>query len=157
MRVLFVCTGNVCRSPMAEALARKLLAERRREDVGVSSAGTAAAEGAPASEGSYLVGLEVGLDLGEHQAQQLTADLVADADVVFGMSRHHVQRAEELGGRGKSYLLGAYAGRSEGDADVPDPFGGDLEEYRMTYALLHDFLTDALDRLLAEQRDDAGG
>ncbi len=157
MRVLFVCTGNVCRSPMAEALARKMLAERQREDIGVSSAGTAAADGSPASEGSYLVGLEQGLDLDGHQAQQLTADLVADADVVFGMSRHHVQAVERLGGKGKAHLLGVYAGRSEGEADVPDPFGGDLEEYRMTYALLRDFLTDALDRLLAEQSTDAGG
>jgi protein-tyrosine-phosphatase len=142
---------------MAESLARKLLADRGREDVGVSSAGTAAADGSPASEGAYLVGLEQGLDLGEHQAQQLTADLVADADVVFGMSRHHVQRAEDLGGAGKAHLLGVFAGRGEGDADVPDPFGGDLEEYRETYALLHDLITDALDRLLAEQSTDAGG
>jgi len=142
---------------MAEAMARKLLAGRGRDDIGVSSAGTSAADGAPASEGSYLVGLEQGLDLGEHQAQQLTADLVADADVIFGMGWHHVQRAEALGGQGRSHLLGAYAGRPADEAEVPDPFGGDLEDYRSTYARLEDLLTRALDRLLAEQGCHAGG
>ncbi len=149
MRVLFVCSGNICRSPMAEALARQLLAQRGRADIGVSSAGTAAADGAGASEGSYLVGLEAGLDLGGHQAQQLTAELVADADIVFGMAAHHVDRAIALGGAEKSFLLGEYAGRG-GDEEVPDPFGGDLDEYRDTYAHLRSLLEDALDRLLAE-------
>ncbi|OYV72144.1 MAG: hypothetical protein B7Z72_05445, partial [Gemmatimonadetes bacterium 21-71-4] len=132
MRLLFVCTGNICRSPMAAAIAQRLLDGRGRTDVAVASAGTAAWDGAPASEGAYLVALEHNLDLSAHRARQLTSDLVADADCVLGMSAHHVERAVALGGDGKSHLLGAYAGRSAGDAQVDDPFGGDLDEYRVT-------------------------
>ena len=64
MRLLLVCTGNICRSPMAEAIARRLLESRGREDVAVASAGTAAQDGAPASEGAYLIALESALRKG---------------------------------------------------------------------------------------------
>jgi len=153
MRVLVVCTGNVCRSPMAVAILRRQLAARGAREVVVSSAGTAPWDGAPASEGSYLVSLEHGLDLSEHRARQLTTDLVADADLVLGMSPHHVERVEQLGGAGKAHLLGAYAGETGQDAEVDDPFGGDLEDYRATYGRLVTLIEAALPRLLAERPD----
>ena len=92
MNVLFVCTGNTCRSPLAEALTRHLLTERKVEGVTVASAGTGAWLGAPASEGSYLVALEDGVDLSAHRAQPLTPELAANADLILTMSRSHRQR-----------------------------------------------------------------
>lgn len=145
---------------MAEAITRRLLEERGRADINVESAGTAAYPLTPASEGAYLVGLEHGLDLSSHQARQLTYDLVAEADVIFGMSTHHVERVKALGGDAKAHLLGDFAGRRGDDSEVEDPYGGDLEEYRRTHDQLRALLADAVERLLretgtrADRRDD---
>ena len=121
MRLLFVCTGNTCRSPLAEAIARTVAAERGLDDVDASSAGTSAWDGAPASDGALLVGLERELDLNAHRSRQLDRELVEQADLVLAMGPHHLERIEALGGAGKSFLLTAYASHGTNTRPVNDP------------------------------------
>ncbi len=151
MRVLFVCTGNTCRSPMAEAIARQFASERALDDVTVASAGTSAWDGAPASDGALLVALEHGLDLNTHRAQVLTRELVGGADLILVMSPHHRERALVLGGDGRTHLLTDFAARSTAGRPVQDPFGGELDAYRATFEELAKEIGLVIDRIAAER------
>lgn len=151
MEVLLVCSGNTCRSPLAAAmLAERLAREPGLAHVRVGSAGTSAWDGAPASEGSYLVALELGLDLSSHRARMLTTTHVERADLILGMTEAHAHRAADLGGGRKAASLAAWAGHPDGIRDVPDPFGGDVAGYRRTAAQLDRLLEAVVDRLRRE-------
>jgi len=121
------------------------------EGVTVASAGTGAWLGAPASEGSYLVALEDGVDLSAHRAQPLTPELAANADLILTMSRSHRQRLSDLGYGDRTFLLGEYAGRSGTAAEVDDPYGGSLSDYRDTYIQLKTLLGSVVQRLERER------
>ncbi len=145
-RILFVCTGNTCRSPMAEAIARRDARARGWHHVEVRSAGTGAVPGAPSSEGAQGAAARHGLDLDAHRSSPLTADELAWADLVLTMSPSHLFRVVELGGGDRAFLLTAFAA-ADVPASVPDPFGGSDEEYEAIFILLERLVEGALDRL----------
>jgi protein-tyrosine-phosphatase len=134
---------------MAESIARRLIAERQIGDVEVSSAGTSAWPDSPASDGALLIAMEHGSDIAEHRARQLSPEIVAAADVILAMGPHHLERAEALGGAGRSYLLTGYAGGAA--RPVSDPFGGDLDVYRATYDELEREIGAILDKVTQQR------
>lgn len=149
--LLVVCSGNTCRSPLAAAmLAARLANEPALSTIRVSSAGTAAWDGSPASEGSYLVALERGLDLSTHRARMLTADLVRRADLILTMSEAHAHRVADLGGAEKVHTWGGYAQMAGAPEEVPDPFGGEVADYRKTADMLAEMLEAIVARLHRE-------
>jgi protein-tyrosine phosphatase len=136
--ILFVCTGNTCRSPMAEAICRKLLAERlgckidelEERGVSVMSAGLSAyLGGRPATEAVEVM-QSIGVDLSQHESQPLTAQLVRHADIIWTMTRSHRQAIlaqwPEAASRCELLCLDL--------RDVPDPIGGPVELYQQCAA-----------------------
>jgi ribose 5-phosphate isomerase B len=147
-KILFVCTGNTCRSPMAAALLSAALAAQpasAHAKYTVASAGIMVARpGEPASSQAVAAMAERGISLAEHQARQLDDRLIAGADLILTMTRAHTARLADdyPGARDKLFTLAAYIGLDTGGCDrasrlagdVPDPFGGTLADYRNSAA-----------------------
>jgi protein-tyrosine phosphatase len=145
--LLFVCTGNTCRSPMAAALARHALEVRGWRHVAVASAGTAALAGSPAADPVAVVLREKGIEPPAHQAAELGPDVVAWADTILAMSPAHLEAVRELGGGEKAALITDFLEGEEAGLPVLDPVGGGVEVYRGTLAQLERAVDGVLNRL----------
>lgn len=150
-RLVFVCTGNTCRSPLAEAIARREAESRGWNSLSVASAGVSALGGGLASEGAIRAAARHGLDLTPHRSRQLSVEDVRGADLLLAMSPGHLLVLHEMGGAEKSLLLSDFvesgAEGEGGGRGVADPFGGGDAEYESTIRQLHDLIPRALARI----------
>ncbi len=134
--ILFVCTGNTCRSPLAEGIAKKLFLQSKRKNYHVGSAGSAAVDGVPASSLAVEVANANAIDLTKHQARFLSRTLVGEADLIIALAASHRDTVGviEPSALAYAYLLTDFCDDVEGD--VMDPIGMGREVYEQSFALI---------------------
>jgi protein-tyrosine phosphatase len=148
-KVLFVCTGNTCRSPMAQYLLTDMLKESGRIDsFSVSSAGTRTVDGLTAAVNAVLVLRESGIDMSGHRASQINQKIISEADLVLTMTKLHKADILRLFPEfsKKIYTLGEISGNP--DEEISDPYGGDKQEYLRCVSQLKILLKQAVNKII---------
>lgn len=145
MKILFVCTGNTCRSPMAEAVFRQLLEREGMEGVYVSSAGIFAFESQPASENAVAVTESRGIDLKGHKARRMTKKQIDEYDLILTMTESHREVIMGITADSqKVHTLNGYIGKR---GEIVDPFGHSVEVYEQTILDMSDSLELLLEKI----------
>ena len=147
--ILFVCTGNICRSPFAEGLLKKLLSQEGPEGIAVDSAGLLALPGNTVTSLAQRVATEYGVDLSGHQAKSLSSDLMNWSDLVLVMEKSHEESilAAFPEASGKVLLLRHFARKGSRRRGIADPYGLQYEAYRFCFLDINDSASGLLEYL----------
>jgi protein-tyrosine-phosphatase len=153
-QIVFICTGNICRSPMAEGILRDSLSPQALTASRVVSAGVGAVAGLPPSDHSVTACAEEGIDISAHRSRPISRQMLRDSDLILTMEDHHAEAVKTLAPdlSDRVELLARY-GAADGDEPVtgiPDPIGGELEEYRAARDQIREQILAALPRIERE-------
>lgn len=145
MNILFVCTGNSCRSPLAESYCQKAAAETGLSEIRVHSAGTAASGGRISRNARHVM-REQNITPASEQSRAVGSELVDWADIILTMTGAHKQDLEYMfpAARGKAEVLGRY---TRGGGEISDPIGGTLDDYRDCFENIKEAIDNFLESL----------
>ncbi|MCL2578069.1 MAG: low molecular weight protein arginine phosphatase [Defluviitaleaceae bacterium] len=145
-KIIFVCTGNTCRSPMAAALAAAMF-EREGLKISVSSCGISAYGTSSASKNAVAAMKLEKIDLSTHKSQKAATEVLENAVLVLTMTRAHLSHVKTACPSAKAFTLGEYAGSL---TEISDPFGGSLDEYCTCASQIKKLLEDCLEKFREE-------
>lgn len=137
--IIFICTANMCRSPMAEGILKHRLSELAREDILVSSMGTHGMEGNSATELAIDVCRQNNIDISNHKSRHLVAEELADSDLIFVMEPIHKEFLHVFFPQvsQQTFLLGCWPGKECRKGIIKDPVGGKFEIYQKAFQSLY--------------------
>ncbi|MDI6600453.1 MAG: low molecular weight protein arginine phosphatase [Thermoanaerobacteraceae bacterium] len=146
MKVLFVCTGNTCRSPMAAGILKKLLRDRGIEDVEVDSCGFVE-EGVPATYYAVEVAKGHGVDIESHRSKVINKSLIDDSTIILTMSKRHRDEIIKIypGAEEKTFTITEFAGE---EGEIEDPIGMGKDVYERTFNRLYKILERIIDKMI---------
>lgn len=155
--LLFVCYGNIMRSPITERMLRRAVAERGIEGITVKSAGIHATPGTEAHPRAQVAAHELGLPLDSHRSRLLTTEMVSEADAILAMDFQN--KAELLANfpqaKNKIFMLGAYAAAPAASCEIADPYFGDQDEARRCYRVLQACIDNLAESLWPKRLQEA--